>query len=218
MDALARVAVPGSIFDLDYSKRLARAAFMRNFGDEIAQPVMPQDETFGYLPTQIVADYIAQRLQLDGMLYRSVQSGRKRTTSGGYPQNLVLFHHAARIERLDRSRFSVTVDLGWFDEEDSDDSITVRQEELPPKRKPKPKYPGFNFLDVPDAVDRDDRPITLRLIPDSIVVERIRGVEYDADDRYLTWFSDTLKERRAQRRRYKKLLGKTGVKAPIEPW
>jgi hypothetical protein len=218
VDALARVAVPGSIFDLDYSRRLARAAFMRNFGDEIAQPVMPQDETFGYLPTQIVADYIAQRLQLDGMLYRSVQSGRKKTPSGGFPQNVVLFHHAARVERPDRSRLKVTVDLGWFDEDDSDDSISVREEELPPKRKPKPKYQGLIFEDGPDLPDPDGRPATLRLIPDSIVVERIRGVEYDADNRYLSRFSDTLKERRAQRRRFKKLIGKTGVGPAIEPW
>lgn len=47
MDALARIAVHGSIFDPDYSTRLARAAFLRNFGNEIAQPVMPRDEAFG---------------------------------------------------------------------------------------------------------------------------------------------------------------------------
>jgi hypothetical protein len=41
---------------------------MRNFGAEIAQPVMPRDKLFGYLPTQIVADYIGQRLNLDGMV------------------------------------------------------------------------------------------------------------------------------------------------------
>lgn len=66
--ALERIYVPGSIFDPEYGNRLERTTFMRNFGAEIAQPVMPRDKLFGYLPTQIVADYIGQRLNLDGMV------------------------------------------------------------------------------------------------------------------------------------------------------
>jgi hypothetical protein len=209
VDALARVAVPGSIFDPEYSSRLARAAFMRNFGDEIAQPVMPRDETFGYLPTQIVADFIAQRLRLDGMLYRSVQSGPKRTSSGGYPQNIVLFHHAARVDRPDRSRWKVDVDLGWFSEDDADDSISIREEELPRKRKPKPKYQGLIFDDEPEFQDEsDERPITLRLMPDSIIVEHIRGVKYDPSQRYVSKQSSTLKQAREHRKRMEELFGK----------
>lgn len=71
---------------------MERALFLRAFGRKIAQPVMPDDEAFGYLPTQIVADYLAQRSTppLDGLLYRSTQTG-------GRGRNVVLFHHASRV-------------------------------------------------------------------------------------------------------------------------
>lgn len=212
MDALARIAVPGSIFDPDYPVRLARAAFLRNFGDEIAQPVMPRDEAFGYLPTQIVADYIGQRLQLDGMLYRSVQSGTERTSSGGYPQNIVLFNHASRVEAVDVSCVKLEVDLGWFDEDehDGDDSITVREDELPKKRKPaKPKAnpDPFSFEEEPALPDNDDRSITLRFVPDSVTVQHIKGVRYDPSVRQVSYFRQTLKEQRERQRHWSKVMG-----------
>lgn len=212
MDALARIAVKGSIFASDYSTRLGRAAFLRNFGNEIAQPVMPRDEVFGYLPTQVVADYIGQRLRLDGMLFRSVQSGRKKSDAGTYPQNIVLFNHASRVEDVDVSNRRVEVDLGWIDEEedDADDSISVDSEELPKKREPKakPRFQGIAFEDGPDPEDVDDRPVTLRFVPESVTVERIRGIDYDADERHISFRHRTLKEVRAQKRQYEKLMGK----------
>ncbi len=44
---------------MTYTKRVERAAFLRTFGHEISLPVMPRDELFGYVPTQIVAEYLA---------------------------------------------------------------------------------------------------------------------------------------------------------------
>jgi hypothetical protein len=229
VDALARIAVVGSIFDPDYSTRLARAAFLRNFGNEIARPVMPRDETFGYLPTQVVADYIAQRLGLDGMLYRSVQSGTERTSSGGYPQNIVLFHHAARVEPINVGRLKIEVDLGWIDEEeqDADDSISVREEELPPKRKPrKPEDLGVFqgifqpvFEDGPPPGDDDYRKVTLRLMQDSISVQRIRGVDYNPSERHVSRRRVTIKAMREEKKRWAKLMGKrTRAVDPVDPF
>lgn len=212
MDALARIAVTGSIFDPDYSTRLARAAFLRNFGNEIAQPVMPRDEGFGYLPTQVVADYIGQRLKLDGLLFRSVQSGRRKTEAGAYPQNIVLFNQSARVEAIDLSLVKTDVDLGWIDEEedDADDSISVSTEELLKKRKSKTKelrYPEMFFGEEPQSEEEDDRVVTLRFVSGSVTVERIRGIEYDPDERYTTFRHRSRKELLARKRRLAKLMG-----------
>jgi hypothetical protein len=92
-DLLRFAVVEGSIFDPDFDRRVERAGFLRRFGEEISRPVLPRDEAFGYLPTQVVADYIAQRLGLDGMFYRSVQAG-------GNQRNLVLFNPSARGRAL----------------------------------------------------------------------------------------------------------------------
>jgi hypothetical protein len=202
MDALARIAVHGSIFDPDYPVRLARAAFLRNFGTEIAQPVMPRDEAFGYLPTQVVADYIGQRLGIDGILFRSVQAGRRRNEDGSNPQNVVLFNHAARVQDIDTTNLKLDVNLGWFDEdeEDGDDSISVSSEEQRRKLKKKAGPSTLAFWDAPSVSDEDDRHVTLRYVEESVTVERIRGVEYDDDQRHVSFRHSSLKDQRKRRR------------------
>jgi hypothetical protein len=91
-DLLEMVVAKASHFDPDYAMKMERALFLRAFGRRIAEPVMPGEEGFGYLATQIVADYLAQRADplLDGMIYRSTQTG-------GKGRNVVLFNHASRV-------------------------------------------------------------------------------------------------------------------------
>lgn len=59
-------------------------------------PVMPDDEPIENLMTQMIADYLASKPapSLDGILFRSVQSP-------GEHRNVVLFHHASRVEPLE---------------------------------------------------------------------------------------------------------------------
>lgn len=91
-DLLEMVVAKASHFDPDYEMKMERALFLRAFGRRIAEPVMPGEEGFGYLATQIVADYLAQRAEppLDGLIYRSTQTG-------GKGRNVVLFNHASRV-------------------------------------------------------------------------------------------------------------------------
>lgn len=91
-DLLEMVVAKASHFDPDYAMKMERALFLRAFGRRIAEPVMPGEEGFGYLATQIVAAYLAQRADppLDGMIYRSTQTG-------GRGRNVVLFNHASRV-------------------------------------------------------------------------------------------------------------------------
>lgn len=61
--------------------------------------MLPGEEDFSYIPTQVIAEYLADpaRFNLDGILYPSVQlSGTDETDS----YNVVLFHKASLVRYL----------------------------------------------------------------------------------------------------------------------
>ena len=90
-NALIEIYVDVSHFDPDYEIRYGRAAFLRSLVSEICRPVMPQDKVLEYLPTQAVAEYLANKVhpRLDGIIFPSSQ------TKGGH--NVVLFNHACGV-------------------------------------------------------------------------------------------------------------------------
>lgn len=109
IEALERVAEDaGSVFDPDYIRRLDRSAFLRILSNRMSRPVMPNDRELDYLPTQAIADFLANANdpRLDGILYPSVQAGfpsRRPVFGGGVkPRNVVLFPHAADVQPLPR--------------------------------------------------------------------------------------------------------------------
>ena len=65
----------GSIFNPGYKQRLERLRFLEGFHTLIAKPVQPHDEPIDYIPTQAVAEYVANVLNFDGMLFASAQLG-----------------------------------------------------------------------------------------------------------------------------------------------
>lgn len=79
-----------SIFDYDYDKSYERNSFIRSFRDAVSQPVAPGREDLGYLPTQVIAEFLANSMRLDGVKYPSVQAGEHQF-------NVVLFHNASRV-------------------------------------------------------------------------------------------------------------------------
>jgi len=81
-----------SMFHPDYSRRLSHLLFLKEFHKEIRKPVLPRDETIDYLPTQVVAEYLANKYEprLDGLIYSSSQTN-------GVGRNIVLFNHAIGI-------------------------------------------------------------------------------------------------------------------------
>lgn len=91
VNALMEIYVDVSHFDPDYEIRYGRAAFLRSLVSEICRPVMPQDKVLEYLPTQAVAEYLANKVhpRLDGIIFPSSQ------TKGGH--NVVLFNHACGV-------------------------------------------------------------------------------------------------------------------------
>jgi hypothetical protein len=192
-EALDRLAERASPFDPEFVKKRDRAHFLRSFSDQIARPVLPGDEALGYVPTQVVAENLAQRVMppIDGILYKSTQRG---SALG----NVMLFsrsarvapfpHHSHYIETLIR-----TVDV---DSEDFDDSITISVKEIgaicPPEpldlldgpARPAPIEPLPETFAQPDL--DDERQVTLRLNPGSIAIHFIRGTEYDRPERHVT--------------------------------
>ena len=180
--ALAEVFVEGSIFDPTLASRQQRALLLQTLSTKISRPVMPDAEDFEYLVTQAMADYLADhpRLELDGILFPSVQSRVKGS-------NVVLFHKAARAAVLDLPSGTEVraIHYAGYWEEDPDDTPPSWNvtEVVPPsevqKGAPDPlssiadHFTGRWFDEYADV-----RPISLRLVPDSLVVHHVSGVRF----------------------------------------
>ena len=196
-DALAEVYDEGSHFDPEYSVRRGRWAFLRQFVREVSMPVMPQDEAFEYLPTQAVAEYLAHKAEprVDGIVFRSTQTGQ-----AGH--NVVLFNHASGVLRSDLpdgAEVSVFFHSPHPEDEEEDDlgyiSVSEAVPSPPAGNDPvaaalpssgsfvsavfsTPLWDDFESLEFEDPAA--DEHATLRLDADSVVVLRIRGVQYQS--------------------------------------
>ena len=186
-DALAEVYDDSSFFDPECAERQGRAAFFRWLVNEISRPVMPQDESFEYIATQALSEYLANKVtpRLDGIIFRSTQRG-------GEGRNVVLFNHASRVEpyRLPEGS-EVAVDIRNASDDDEGLQITIR-EEVPSRNyqdnegfrlaapvrlsqyRDKPTRFAFEDSDQPSPFTQP----ALRLDLDSIVVLPIESVKY----------------------------------------
>lgn len=183
VSALHSIYVEGSIFDPSYLDQLGLAKFMTRLSDRITMPVMPDDEPTEYLITQMIADYLARHPApgLDGILFPSVQCP-------GAHRNVVLFHHASRVEALqmpDETELSAQQYCSTEDGEEPDYHVW---EEVPPAPEAKKDKTDdvlglFDMLDVPKFdPDADDRDATLRVLADTISAHHITGVTFATDD------------------------------------
>ena len=193
-DALAEVYVPGSHFDPEHRERQGRGAFLEHLVREVSMPIMPQDEAFEYLPTQVVAEFLASRTPpLDGIVFRSTQTGRAG-------RNVVLFNHACGVERIDLpdgTEVDVFVPRAHADEEDDNLGSIGVWESVPPvpsgdetasparTRFASPASAASSLFQwnapergVSDDPASDEEP-TLRLDEGSLVARKIRAVQYD---------------------------------------
>lgn len=175
IDALKSLLVEGSLFDPEHLGRLKHAAFLKSFSRRFTQPVMPDHEAFEYIPTQAVADYLANELDpvLDGILYASPQSA----LAG---KNVALFHRSSRVERrITPEGMTTTVWFGHQTEDDYEIDYTVF-EEVPAPVAPAPAPPPMvrlpNFMWDDPPTDPDARAPALRIALDSIEVRHIEAV------------------------------------------
>ena len=185
VNALRSVYIEGSVFDPTYIRRLERARFLEHVSKHISRPVMPDDQPFEYLVTQVVAEYLASRSvpALDGILYPSVQDGSPGS-------NVILFHKASRVEVIDISdETEINVGTGYRDEDGWETDYSVL-EILPPaeeghqEEEDDKSILGFSGIFSPLPVltdDYDSRETTLRLKLESLQVHHVSAARYDTD-------------------------------------
>ncbi|WP_417493165.1 RES family NAD+ phosphorylase [Maricaulis sp.] len=184
LTALKRIDRSGSFYDPDYAHQVERAAFFAELCERMSRPVMPNDEVLDYLPTQVVADFLASTSApaLDGIIYPSAQGDTDA-------RNVALFHKASRCGLWKISE-GVEIEVetgrhyegGWEREfeviewmpEPPDETAAAAQE-----KKPDPFAP-FQY-DGPAMTDADAREVALELQKDSVRVHCIRTVSYIAD-------------------------------------
>ena len=139
----------------------------------MAKPVMPDDEHFSYLPTQVIADYLANsRFRLDGIVYPSVQGKESQ-------RNTVLFHEAAKVKEFSVvPGTEISVNASLDPDQDTSYWVFVSADDVAAKKDVKSKK-----LRIPARLDEQDyRDDTLEVLPDSVQVHHIRGVEFACEE------------------------------------
>jgi len=175
----------GSIFDPTYNDRLERAMFLRNLSSRITRPVMPDDEPAEYLATQAIADFLATEnaIPLDGIIFPSVQVA-------GEALNIVLFHKAASVERIEvPPATDIRVSSGHWEDDGWETEYSVT-EWVPPKDAEMPAKDPWDFEDVrTDWTDDDFDPglATLRIDLQSVYVHRVQAVIFKTEDHNVAW-------------------------------
>ena len=140
----------------------------------MTRPVMPDDEPFDYLVTQAIADYLATEMNLDGMIYPSAQVKLPNA-------NVVVFHHAARIEPLDIPKDTAfTVQLDTFTEDGSEIDYWVWEKippdaAIPPTVERGPLQLPPELLDDLLSAEIDDRVTALKIDISSLEIHHVSG-------------------------------------------
>jgi hypothetical protein len=156
--------------------------FLRSLTSHMTRPVMPDDESLDYLPTQVVAEFLATHpaLNLDGILYPSRQAAARGL-------NVVLFRKASRVLQLEIPKGTkLRANTGQFGHEEGDIDYSVTEERPPEPSaddpKPKPDLLDFqlSFENVFGLSNSDYREPTLTIDPDTLCVHIVTGVEVNS--------------------------------------
>jgi hypothetical protein len=181
LTALRDISVTADIADFGLAGRKESAVFLRSLSERIARPVMPDDEPLEYLATQAIADFLATEdsVSIDGIIFPSAQST-------GDACNVVLFHKAARVQAMNVPEGTeISASMGrWTEDGWVDDYEVV--EEISPLRKNEQATGSFGFGAIadampPDPLDSGWRCASLRIVPESMEVHRVKHVEFATD-------------------------------------
>lgn len=105
-----------NMFSLNYLKRKTQWSFMLSFANEISRPILPSDEHLEYVPTQVVAEYLASMaikwngkdVNIEAIVFRSAQRPEGR--------NIVVLGDAAIQKKENQSKRPDLVDLSAIDD------------------------------------------------------------------------------------------------------
>ena len=177
LNELSMVYSDFSHFDPKYIEKRSRERFLKELVGEMSRPVMPHEEAREYIATQIVSEYLANRVEprLHGIIFSSAQTG-----GGGH--NIVLFNGARSVEADEpgpglRVRVPRRPGIPQPGTESSKDSLIQTE----PQRAD-----GENLRSVEDPTTVDPETqgnhgdSILRLDPQSLKVLAISGVKYES--------------------------------------
>ena len=198
------LSVGGSPFDPLYLSREQKAAFLEGLSESITMPVVPDDEALKYLPTQVIAEYLASLDDptLDGMIYPSVQAAKEM-------KNVVLFHKAAVVAKVKRPngvKFSVRDYENY--EQGPEIEYSVREEfdsEAPSLLLPEPTMDEL----IADMVAEehaivDQRVPALELSKENVWVHHIKSVAITSETHHVSRRESDKKDFRAFEERMKR--------------
>ena len=179
LNLLQDVTIETSYFDPEYADRSNRVAFLKQFGRELTRPVMPEDETREYIATQVIAEYLAHKMQprIDGIFFRSAQ-----TDPPG--ENVVLFNHACEVEPFVVPP-GITVHVGNLPEcdiekeDEKDQVVDIWEFGEQESQDPSDAGAGCQTLIQKDGTDHQewsDQSPTLKLDVHSLTVHKINAV------------------------------------------
>jgi hypothetical protein len=146
---------------------------------------MRDDEPFEYLATQAIVEFLATEdsAPIDGIVFPSLQAI-------GEALNLVLFHKAARVEPMNVSEGTViSASTGRWTEDGWADDYEVFETVPPSHRRDDRIEQGPGSADfasnaketsLPTYADRRDA--SMRVVPESVEVHRVKRVEIATDE------------------------------------
>lgn len=166
-----------SYFDRNRVEILEHMLFLAVFHREMRRPVLPQDEAIDYVPTQAVADFLANQFepQLDGLIYSS-----SLTSEQG--RNIVLFPDAALVASPSSDQQSsgptrqvvgTLTEYGYVIEEPQDDES--------PDRSPLVPSGQFPIIDLTTQPSPLPPPPTLRYVEGSVQLARVTSIAVHVD-------------------------------------
>lgn len=174
LNLLKSLNTTGSIFDPNQIHKMEKANFLGILTHLLSRVVMPHEEAIENLPTQAVAEYMANELKLDGILYPSVQQGDSAI-------NVVLFHHASRVAEHNLPKGTkVTAHLTTQDSDGVKPDYWVWEEvpAIPTDKQDKDPLDLFGSLIDLDYTDHTDvRENTLSIHLDNIKIHHIQGIK-----------------------------------------
>lgn len=175
--ALERVKVAGSIFDPTYAEACSRMSFVRTLTNKIARPILPGDEDFDYLPTQAVADFLANsgHFDLDGILFPSVQTAADSI-------NVVLFHKSSKVQELDIPvGTQINSSSHWYTEEGLEinysvtEKVPIGAQSLKSGQKLREHFLTLGWA-ITHQENFNERESTLKIDQDNLRVHQVTSV------------------------------------------
>jgi RES domain len=184
--ALSNVRITASLADFGLAGKMEGAVFLRSLSKRLTRAVMPDVEPSDYLATEAIVRFLATEasVPIDGIIFPSVQAV-------GDVFNVVLFHRAARVEPMnlpEGTEISASTghwtEDGWVEDYEVFEEISEFHGKTD-KNEQESTWPDSTAIaeGVPlDSRNADWRDDSLRIVPESMEVHRVKRVEFATDE------------------------------------